>query len=112
MIDNRPLWKKPWATTLLVLIAGGIGAWLAMDRPLPEAWLERWTDQSGRPRIEVPEIFQRRAEDRLFCAESVDSGVCSCISSNGERPQIDDAECRQRARSAATDVQDQDDDNR
>jgi len=85
--------------TLMVVVAGGIGAWLALGRPIPEGWL----DASGRPQIEIPEMFQTREDDRLFCAESVDSGACSCITSSGERPQIGEAECRQRARNSQTD---------
>ena len=98
MIDQRPLWKRPLGMTLLVLIAGGSGAWLALDRPLPQSWL----DDSGRPKLELPEIFKADQSNRLFCAESIDTGGCSCISSNGERPQISDEECRRRARDSDT----------
>ncbi len=98
MIDNRPLWKRPLAITLMVLVAGGLGAWLALDRPLPESWL----DASGRPQVELPRVFQRDPPNRIFCAESVDTGQCSCISSSGGRPEISAQECRRRARASET----------
>jgi hypothetical protein len=99
MIDNRPLWKRPWAMTLMVIIAGGIGAWLALGQPLPE----RWLDAYGQPELELPELFRGNEDDRLFCAESIDTGACSCITASGERPEIDEAECRRRARNSSTD---------
>jgi len=98
MIDNRPLWKKPWVVMLMVLLAGSLGAWLALDRPLPEGWL----DSSGRPQLEVPELFQPDPPRRIFCAESVDNGTCSCITSSGQRPEIDQQECQRRARASDT----------
>jgi len=97
MIDNRPLWKRPWAITLMVVIAAGVGAWLALDRPLPDQWLE-----SGRPSLDVPALFRPESDERVFCAESVDTGQCACITSNGERPLISPEECRRRARAADT----------
>jgi len=82
----------------MVLVAGGVGAWLALDRPLPEGWL----DGSGRPQIDLPEVFKPNPPGRIFCAESVDTGQCSCISSSGERPDIDEQECRRRTRVSDT----------
>jgi hypothetical protein len=97
MLDNRPLWKRPWAISLMVLVAAGSGAWLALDRPVPDAWREQ-----GRPSIELPAIFQPKADNRIFCAESVDTGRCACITSGGERPDIGQEECRRRARDSDT----------
>lgn len=98
MIDNRPLWKRPWVMTLMVVIAGGLGAWLALDRPIPDSW----RDASGRPQFQLPEVFQSDEPDRVFCAESVDTGQCSCITSSGQRPAVSQQECRRRARASDT----------
>ncbi|MEN1727904.1 MAG: hypothetical protein AAGJ52_05640 [Pseudomonadota bacterium] len=107
MPDHRPFWKRPLGMTLMISITVALGVWLAMGRPIPEGWL----DESGRPQIELPEmpeLFQAEEDDRIFCAESIDTGQCSCIRSNGERPQIGDEECRERARSSATVTEDGD----
>jgi hypothetical protein len=83
----------------MILLASGLGAWLALDRPLPQAWL----DASGRPALDqLPRVFRPDAPERIFCAESVDTGQCSCISSDGERPDLSVEECRRRARAADT----------
>lgn len=100
MIDHSPFWKRPgWILILLALaIAGGV--WLAMDRPLPAGW----SNEEGRAEIRLPEALRRSEPERLFCAESPETGVCRCISADGQRPEIDDEECRRRARASETRV--------
>jgi len=83
---------------LLIVLAVGAGAWLAMDRPLPAEWGEA----DGRPEIRLPEALRRGERERLFCAESPETGVCRCITSDGQRPEISDEECRRRARASET----------
>ena len=99
MIDNRPFWKRPLVIALLVLLAGAAGAWLALDRPLPAGWGE---GDHGLPEIRLPEFMRAPEPVRIFCAESPETGRCSCITSTGERPDISDEECRRRARESAT----------
>lgn len=73
-------------------------------------WL-RFGDGSGeeavseRRALEVPEFLRGRDPDRLFCAESPQTGVCRCIAADGSRPEIPEAECRRRARESAADVE-------
>ncbi|MFW5815341.1 MAG: hypothetical protein ACOCVP_00670 [Wenzhouxiangella sp.] len=98
MINNSPWWKRPGWTLLLIALAVGGGAWLALDRPVPESWSKR----AAAPTLELPAFLRREQPDRLFCAESPDTGVCRCITAAGERPNIDTEECRRRARSSAT----------
>ncbi|TVQ34857.1 MAG: hypothetical protein EA370_10005 [Wenzhouxiangella sp.] len=83
---------------LLVLLAGAIGAWWALDRPLPAGWGE----ENGLPELRLPEFMRAAEPERIYCAESPDTGRCSCITSTGERPDLGDEECRRRAREAAT----------
>lgn len=83
---------------ILVLAALAAGAWLALDRPLPPGWGEA----EDRPEIRLPEFLQRSQSERLFCAESPDTGACRCISSDGQRPEISEEECRRRARASET----------
>jgi hypothetical protein len=98
MIDRSPFWKRPGWMILLIGLAVAGGAWLAMDRPLPGAWSEN----NGRPQIHLPEALRRSEPDRLFCAESPETGVCRCITADGRRPDISDEECRRRARASET----------
>ncbi len=83
---------------LLIVVALGTGAWLAMDRPLPA----QWSEGEGRPQIRLPEALRRSEPDRLFCAESPETGVCRCITADGARPEISEEECRRRARASET----------
>ncbi len=95
-------WKRPIVMLLLIVIAVGGGVWLAMDRPLPEGWGEDET----RPELRLPEFLRQEARespDRVFCAESPETGVCRCIRPDGSRPDISEAECRRRARESVTD---------
>ena len=98
MIDNRPFWKRPLFIALLVLLAAGAGAWLALDRPMPAGW----GDENGLPELRLPEFMRTAEPVRIYCAESPETGRCSCITSAGERPDLGDEECRRRAREAAT----------
>lgn len=99
MIIKRPLWKRAPVAVLLVLLAAGTGAWLALDRPLPDGWI----DEQGQPALRLPELGRNNEADRIFCAESPETGICRCITSSGERPEIAEEECRRRARQSATD---------
>lgn len=101
MIFKKPFWQRPIVLLLLILLAVGGGAWLAMDRPMPDGW----GGGNGTPELRMPEFLRQTEPERLFCAESEETGVCRCISSGGQRPDISDAECRRRARASAT-VQD------
>ncbi len=96
-------WKRPIVMLLLIVIAVGGGAWLAMDRPLPEGWGEEET----RPALRLPEFLRQETReaspDRIYCAESPETGVCRCIRPDGSRPEISESECRRRARESATD---------
>lgn len=83
---------------LLIGLAVAGGTWLAMDRPLPAGW----SDAEGRPEIRLPEALRRSEPERLFCAESPDTGICRCITADGRRPDISDEECRRRARASET----------
>ncbi len=83
---------------LLILLAVAAGAWLALDRPIPESW----THTESEPVLQMPGFLRRQDPDRLFCAESADTGNCRCITADGERPEIDPAECRRRARASET----------
>ncbi|TVS14130.1 MAG: hypothetical protein EA419_00230 [Wenzhouxiangella sp.] len=98
MINRAPFWRRPGWVLVLVLLAVAAGSWLALDRPLPESW----QSPNARPEIRLPESLRRSDPDRLFCAESPETGICRCITSAGERPEISDAECRRRARGAET----------
>lgn len=98
MINTSPWWKRPGWMLLLIALAVAAGAWLALDRPVPE----RWNNAGAAPALELPAFLRREQPDRLFCAESPDTGVCRCITAAGERPEIDLEECRRRARSSAT----------
>jgi hypothetical protein len=95
---NQPWWKRPVVMALLVILAVAVGAWLALDRPLPEGWM----GEDGAPEVRLPEFLRKSEPDRLFCAESPDTGVCRCITTSGERPEISEEECRRRARASAT----------
>ncbi len=99
MIIKQPFWKRPLVLVLLVLLAAGAGAWLALDRPLPAGWV----DEQGQPALRLPELGRSTPADRIFCAESPETGICRCITSSGERPEINEDECRRRARQSATD---------
>ena len=100
MINRSPFWRRPGWIFLLVMLAIAGGAWLALDRPMPGGWGEgdAWRN------IPLPEMFRGSEPARLFCAESADTGVCRCITADGERPEISDEECRRRARSSETRV--------
>ena len=100
MINSSPFWRRPGWVFLLVMLAIAGGAWLALDRPLPSGW----GGGNDWQRIPLPEMLRRSEPARLFCAESADTGVCRCISSDGERPEISDEECRRRARASETRV--------
>lgn len=91
MIVNRPWWRRPIVILLLIALAAGAGAWLALDRPLPEAL----TEPERRPAWLSPPGQQ---DDRLYCAESPETGVCRCITADGRRPEIDEETCRRLAR--------------
>ena len=98
MINQSPFWRRSGWFLVLVLLAAGGGAWLALDRPLPFGW----DNEDDRPEIRLPEVLRRSEPDRLFCAESPDTGVCRCITADGRRPEISDEECRRRARRSET----------
>jgi hypothetical protein len=98
MINASPWWKRPGWMLLLIALAVAAGAWLALDRPLPDSWKHRDAASS----LPLPAFLQRQERNRLFCAESPDTGVCRCITAAGERPDIDIDECRRRARSSET----------
>jgi hypothetical protein len=99
MIFKKPFWQRPLVMLLLIALAVGGGVWLALDRPLPEGW----GDGNGTPELRLPEFMRSPEPDRLFCAESPETGVCRCITASGQRPDISEAECRRRARESATD---------
>ncbi|AKS40909.1 hypothetical protein [Wenzhouxiangella marina] len=98
MIRPRPRWKHPLIIVLLVALAAGLGAWLAMGRPAPEGLVER----SGLSELQLPDWARDSEPDRLYCAESPDTGICACITASGERPEIGEDECRRRARASDT----------
>lgn len=103
MIDNSPFWKRPaWILVLIAMAVAG-GLWLAQGRPLPSGW-----GNEGLPEIRLPEALRFNEAERLFCAESAETGVCRCITEDGQRPPISEEECRRRARSGQTAVGDQD----
>ena len=52
----------------------------------------------GWPANIVPGFLRSEDPDRLFCAESPETGICRCITAGGHRPAIGDEECRRRAR--------------
>lgn len=83
---------------MLVLLAIAAGAWLALDRPT----LAGWGNSDEQSTIRLPEFLQRTEPERLFCAESADTGACRCITADGQRPEISDEECRRRARASET----------
>lgn len=98
MIIKKPFWKRPLVMGLLILLTVGGGVWLGLDRPMPA----QWTQDEGAWPAPLPAFLRSNDEDRLFCAESPDTGTCRCITASGERPEISDEECRQRARQSAT----------
>jgi hypothetical protein len=99
MIFKKPFWQRPFVMLLLIALAVGGGVWLALDRPLPEGWF----DGNGAPELRLPEFLRQTEPDRLFCAESPETGFCRCITASGQRPEISEAECRRRARESTTD---------
>ncbi|MGY6587840.1 MAG: hypothetical protein ACXIUB_06060 [Wenzhouxiangella sp.] len=99
MIIKKPFWKRPLVMGFLILLAVGGGVWLGMDRPLPAGW----GDGDFVRDVRLPAILRGDDADRLFCAESSDTGVCRCITASGERPEVSDEECLRRARQSATD---------
>jgi hypothetical protein len=98
MITHTPFWKRPFMMFLLISLAVAGGAWLALDRPMPEQWL----GQDGTPELQLPAFLRKDEPDRLFCAESPETGVCRCITAAGARPDIPQEECRRRARESQT----------
>lgn len=98
MIFKKPLWQRPIIMLLLILIAVGGGVWLAKDKPMPEDWF----GGRGAPEVRMPAFMRSNTQDRLFCAESPETGNCRCITESGQRPEISDAECRRRARQSVT----------
>ncbi len=105
MVVLNAFWKRPIVMLLIVALAIGGGVWLALDRPMPEDW--GWGEGEARPEIRLPEFLRqegREPADRIFCAESPETGVCRCIRPDGSRPDISEAECRRRARESITEV--------
>ncbi|QOC23084.1 hypothetical protein IC757_02680 [Wenzhouxiangella sp. AB-CW3] len=105
MIIATAFWKRPIVMLLLIALAIGGGIWLALDRPLPAGWGEEET----RPEIRLPEFLRQdngRRSDQIYCAESVETGVCRCIRGDGSRPDISEEECRRRARGSITTAED------
>jgi hypothetical protein len=98
MIFKKPFWQRPLVLLLLIGLAVAGGVWLAMDRPMPEGWGEG----NGAPEMRMPAFLRQEESERIYCAESPETGVCRCISSSGQRPDISEAECRRRARESAT----------
>ncbi|MFU8832384.1 MAG: hypothetical protein ACNA7J_09535 [Wenzhouxiangella sp.] len=98
MITHTPFWKRPLMMLLLIGLAVSGGAWLALDRPMPE----QWQGADGRPELRMPEFLRTAEPDRLYCAESSDTGICRCITTGGTRPDIPNEECRRRARESLT----------
>lgn len=99
MIFKRPFWQRPIVLVLMIGLAVGGGVWLAMDRPIPDGW----GGGNGVPELRMPEFLRQAEPERLYCAESADTGTCRCITSSGQRPEISETECRRRARESATD---------
>ena len=98
MIIKKPFWKRPLVMGLLILLAVGGGVWLGLDRPMPAGW----GDGDVVREVRLPAFLRSDDGDRLFCAESSDTGTCRCITASGERPEVSDEECRRRARQSAT----------
>lgn len=92
-----PIGRRPLLMFVLLAAAIGAGVWLAMDRPLPFA-----SDEGQSPTIRLPEFLRKEDPDRLYCAESPETGRCSCIAADGQRPEIGEQECRRRARESDT----------
>lgn len=101
-MSSSSFWKSPIVMLLLIVLAIGAGVWLAMDRPMPDQW---WGQGDRRPEIRLPEFMRRDDPDRVYCAESSDTGVCRCITADGERPDVSEEECRRRARESQTRVE-------
>jgi hypothetical protein len=99
-MNRLPFWKRPLIMLLLVVLTIAGGAWLALDRPMPEGW----SGENGKPDLRLPEFIRREPAERIFCAESTETGICRCITSSGERPDIEQDECRRRARESATEL--------
>ncbi len=101
MIANVPFWRRPFGAFLIIALVVALGAWLALDRPMPEGWF----GDEPASEIRMPEFLRRSDPDRLFCAESPDTGICRCITASGQRPDISEEECRRRARQSATEME-------
>ena len=105
MITLTAFWKRPIVMLLLIALAVGGGVWLALDRPMPDNWQWPWSETESGPEIRFPEFLRqngRPSPDRIFCAESPETGVCRCIRPDGSRPDISEEECRRRARESVT----------
>lgn len=95
-MDDRPYWKTALFILLVAVAAVALSAWWALQTgpggdPAP-----------GAPVIVLPEQIADFDPDRIFCAESPETGVCRCITAAGERPEIPEEQCRRLARAAAT----------
>lgn len=101
MIANVPFWRRPFGALLIIALVVALGAWLALDRPMPDEW---FGDESAGE-IRMPEFLRRSDPDRLFCAESPDTGICRCITASGQRPDIGEEECRRRVSESATEME-------
>lgn len=95
-MEERPYWKTALFVFLGAVAVIGLAARWAVDSgpggdPSPDA-----------PVIVLPEYIAESDPDRIFCAESPETGACRCITAAGERPEIPPERCRRLARAAAT----------
>ena len=94
--DPSPVRQVTLAALLLVVI---VAAGIALGRHLYQGMPPEASQPDAAP---TTPAAAGQAGDRLFCATSPDTGRCSCITPEGQRPDIPRAECLRRARQADT----------
>lgn len=88
---------------LVGIVAGGIVLGMSLYRHMPEEAVPSGPPDTAAAVPAGAETADTGGGNRLFCAESSETGRCSCITSAGQRPDIPEDECRRRARRSDTD---------
>lgn len=97
------------ATLGFLLLIGFVAAGIVLGRYFYGHMPDRPAGTGSPAAMQPPPAAAEAAADatvgdgrRLFCAESAETGRCSCITPEGHRPEVPEAECRRRARRSDT----------